>query len=155
VEPTSWCILALKKAAPNPAARETADRVIEAERMLADRCCLEGGWNYGNSNVLGKELHPYVQSSALALLALQDRRAMPEVARSLAWLTANWQHEPSVLAWSLALLAMRLNRESADTIEHALRANLASAGPPENLAARALALYALNGRRNGYAALAL
>ena len=58
VEPTSWCILALKKAAPDPTARETADRVIEAERMLADRCCLEGGWNYGNSNVLGKELHP-------------------------------------------------------------------------------------------------
>ena len=58
VEPTSWCLLALKKAGQLPSRTGAAARIAEADRMLADRCCVSGGWNYGNSNVLGKELSP-------------------------------------------------------------------------------------------------
>jgi len=155
VEPTAWCALALKKTAPAPIEASAAARVAEAERMLADRCCHEGGWNYGNSNMLGKELLPYVPTSALALLALQDHPAQPEVVRGLSWLAANWRRESSTLALPLALIAMSVYRESTDEIERSLRACLAAAGPPDNLAARALALYALTGRRHGYAALSL
>ena len=154
VEPTAWCLLALKKASAQPS-QANAARIAEGDRMLADRCCLDGGWNYGNANVLGKELQPYVQTSALALCALQDRRALLEVARSLGWLTANWQREPSAAALSLALMAMRVHRQPTDGPERALHAHLAAAGLPANLATCASTLYALNGTRDGYSALAL
>jgi hypothetical protein len=155
VEPTSWCLLALKKAAAPPSQAGAAVRIADAERVLADRCCLSGGWNYGNSNMLGKELFPYVPNTALALLALQDRRELPEVVRSLAWLAGNWQREPSALALSLTLIAMRAHHRPADDIERAVCAHVAEAGLPANLASNALALYALTGSRHEYAALAL
>jgi len=123
--------------------------------MLADRCCLSGGWNYGNSNVLGKELFPYVSTTALALLALQDRRELPEVVRSFAWLAGNWQREPSALASSLTLIAMRGHQRPADDIQRAVCAYVGEAGVPANLAWNALALYALTGSRHEHAALAL
>ena len=61
-----------------PAVRErptgSQERLEQAERLLFDRQCAGGGWNYGNSEVLGQKLHAYVPTTALALLALQDRR---------------------------------------------------------------------------------
>jgi hypothetical protein len=155
VEPTAWCLLALKKAPAAPRRERAGIRIAEAERTLADRCCVSGGWNTGNSNMLGKELLPYVPTSALALLALQDRRALPEVPRSVAWLTANWQREPSPLALSLTQIAMSLHRQSPDDVERALRAHVAAAGPAQNIATRAISLYALSGSRHEYAALAV
>jgi len=155
IEPTCWCLLAIKKAAPASRLAAIPFRVAEAERMLANRCCVTGGWNYGSSNVLGKELVPYVTTSAVALLALRDRRALVEVARSVAWLTANWQREPSALALSLTLIAMRLYRQPAENVDRALYAHLAAAGLAENIATRATALYALTGAVHGFAALAV
>jgi len=155
VEPTSWCLLALKKTAARPPRAGAAERIAEAERMLADRCCLSGGWNYGNSNVLGKELFPYVSTTAVALLALQNRRELPEVARSLAWLAGNWTREVSAMASSLALMAMRLYGRPVDDLERALCDRIVKAGPPGNLASTALVLYAVTGSRHEYAALAL
>ena len=154
VEPTSWCLLAFKKAW-SPSRTGAAERIAEAERVLADRCCISGGWNAGNSNMLGKELFPYVPNTAIALLALQDRRALPQVTRSLAWLAGNWTREVSTMASSLALVAMRLYGRPADDLERAVCAHIAEAGPPGNLASSALALYALTGPRQEHAALAL
>jgi hypothetical protein len=151
VEPTAWCTLALKKAG-TAAARGTVARVREAERLLIDRCCAAGGWNYGNSNMLGKELAPYVAATAPALLALQDRGALPEVAKSVAWLAANWRRELSTMALSLALVAMTAHHAAADDVLRELRARLEAAGPPANLASCAQALYALNGARHAFAA---
>jgi hypothetical protein len=155
VEPTSWCLLALKKGAAPPSRAGAAARLAEAERMLADRCCLSGGWNYGNSNMLGRELSPYVPTTALALLALQDRRELPEVTRSLAWLAANWSHEVSAMASSLALMALRLHGRPVEDLERALCDRTSEAQAPANLASAALVLYALTGPRHEYAALAL
>jgi hypothetical protein len=155
VEPTSWCLLALKKASAPPARAGATSRIAEAERVLADRCCLTGGWNYGNSNVLGKELLPYVPNTALALLALQDRGGLPEVVRSLAWLAGNWQRERSALALSLTLIAVQVHRRQADELERAVCAHVAEAGLPGNLASIALTLYALTGSRHEHAALTL
>ena len=55
VEPTAWGALALHKAIlagllPEAPARA---RIEEAERLLIDRCCRDGGWNFGNANVMG------------------------------------------------------------------------------------------------------
>jgi hypothetical protein len=155
VEPTSWCLLALKKTAARPPRSGAAERIAEAERVLADRCCVSGGWNAGNSNMLGKELFPYVPTTALALLALRDRRALPEVTRSLAWLAGNWTCEVSTMASSLALVAMRLYGRPAEVLERALCDRIVKAGPPDNLASTALVLYALTGSRHEYVAFAL
>ena len=87
VEPTAWALLALKKRA---AAGQRVDsaRLSEAEALLVDRCCAQGGWNYGNANMLGKELRPYVPTTAIALLALQktEQPAAAVVEKSLAYL---------------------------------------------------------------------
>ena len=86
VEPTAWCLLALKTCAQPWHARLDAGRLRDAERLLVDRSCRGGGWNYGNSNMLGKELVPYVPTTAVALLALRDRGNEPVVTEGLAFL---------------------------------------------------------------------
>lgn len=152
IEPTAWCTLALKKAGSGPS-REA--RIRDAERMLADRCCTEGGWNYGNSNMLGKELAPYVPSTAAVLLAMQDRQVLPEFRRSATWLSANWASEPSPMALSLTLIALRTLRLATADVERALHACIASVGAPVNLVSCAQALYAMNGADRGYPAFVL
>jgi hypothetical protein len=39
-------------------------------QLLANRLLSTGGWNYGNTFVLGQELRPHVQPTGLCLLAL-------------------------------------------------------------------------------------
>jgi hypothetical protein len=104
VEPTAWALLSLKKWAR---AGGTVDvsRTAVGEKLLADRCCVQGGWNYGNSNMLGKELRPYVPTTALGLLALQQV-SVPAVTRSLERLERFSCAEPSAVALSLAVLGL-------------------------------------------------
>ncbi len=105
VEPTALCLLALKKAGVSGPA--VAARVEEAEAVLFDRVCDVGGWNYGNSQVLRQDLRPYVPTTALALLALQDRRSHAVVQRSLDWLAEHATTEPAAMALSLAILCLQ------------------------------------------------
>jgi hypothetical protein len=107
VEPTSWCLLLLKKRRAIDRRQETRDRIEVGERMLRDRVCRDGGWNYGNSQVYGQDLWPYVPTTAVALLALQDRRDDPEVRRSLVQLQKDVAAERSMLALALAVLCLR------------------------------------------------
>src|SRR5215475_5609885 len=62
VEPTAWGALALHRAIRAGMVSEVSARarITEAERVLIDRCCRDGGWNYGNANVLGQDLFPHV-----------------------------------------------------------------------------------------------
>ncbi len=154
VEPTAWCLLALK-VARQAGRRAAAARIADAERLLADRCCASGGWNYGNSNVLGRDLRPFVSTTVIALVALRSRREWPEVTRSLAWLAGHWTHEASTMAFSLALVAMRLNGAAAKDVESTLRDRCGTTEALRNTASTAMALYALTGPRHGYAALAV
>ena len=55
------------------AAKGADTRIRDGEAVLRDRVCVDGGWNYGNSNVFGKNLPAYIPTTAIALLALQDR----------------------------------------------------------------------------------
>ena len=153
VEPTAWCLLAVKKARRTLADPRFDARINEAERLLLNRCCLVGGWNYGNANMLGKELHPYVPTTALGLLALQDRREAPEVLRSRAWLKDHGVTESSVFAFSLALIAARVFGDPGDPLRVKLENQLAQTGGDANLAASGMALYALTGSHHGYKAL--
>lgn len=102
VEPTAYAVLALKKLRPELAGAHVAERIDEAERMVYDRTCREGGWNYGNSNVLEADLWPYADVTALTLLALADHRAREANQRSLAALRRMLEHVDSglTLAWA-------------------------------------------------------
>lgn len=155
VEPTAWCLLALKKARGARRPPGANSRIAEADRLLADRCCASGGWNYGNSNVLGRQLHAYVPTTAVSLLALQDRRELPEVQRSVEWLAANWHREASPQALSLARIAMRVHGKRGDDVDRILHSVIADRGVPDNFASAAITLYALTGTIDDYAALRL
>ena len=113
VEPTACCLVALKKAR---AAGFTVDarRIEDGEAVLFDRCGREGGWNYGNANMLGQELPAYVPTTALGLLALGDHRSHDAVRRSLDFLEREALTERSSVALSLALVALRVFDRPAD-----------------------------------------
>lgn len=126
VEPTAWALLLLKRARhlsllDTRADRSAADeRIAVAERLLADRACAQGGWNYGNRRVFGQDLWPYVPTTALALLALQDRPREPFVMRGLDQLQIDAVSERSVLAVSLALIAFRVYGVPHEALERTL-----------------------------------
>ena len=75
VEPTAYALIALKKVRADVAGSEIRERIQQGEMLIYDRMCRGGGWNYGNSNVLGVDVPPYPETTALALIALQDRQA--------------------------------------------------------------------------------
>jgi hypothetical protein len=118
VEPTAWCLLALKKHRARLSGVGT--RVAEAEALLIDRACAGGGWNYGNSNMMGQDLRPYVPTTALALLALQDRRDEKTVTSGLAWLESHGLREPSGMPLALAAICLRIYDRPAGGVQAAL-----------------------------------
>lgn len=71
IEPTCHAMLSLRRAeGVNGGPRLTA-RLDEGRRLLLDRRCRDGGWNYGNRRVRGHDLPSYPQTTALALLTLK------------------------------------------------------------------------------------
>jgi hypothetical protein len=180
VEPTAWCVLALKKYTRTHRDTSPGTRVTDGERLLIDRVCRNGGWNYGNSNVFGKELFAYVPTTAIALLAMQDRREEEPVRRSTRYLSTHSLDERSGLSLSLSRIALalvgalhpdavtpshfsqgpspaaaeRLPRRLAD-IDQALTDSWRATEYLGNLAATALALYAEAGAADHYAAFRL
>jgi len=97
VEPTAHALMALRGAARRAKNRDWNGRIAMSERMLLDRRCRDGGWNYGNRRVLGADLPSYPETTALALMALDGHAAV-------AWGTAldgverTWHETRSPLA---------------------------------------------------------
>jgi hypothetical protein len=146
-EPTAWCLLALKKwAAANPRAIDRT-RVDVAERLLIDRSCPTGGWNYGTAEVMGQQLKPFVPTTAVALLAMQDRLANPVVERSRQFLETHATAERSGVALALALVALRVLRLPLDPVIAALREQAPTILAMGNHMSAAMALYALGEER--------
>ena len=144
VEPTSMALLALKRAQKSGLMpKEGAARVEEAERMLIDRCCRDGGWNYGNANALGKELFPYVACTSLALLALQNQRPVDAVTRSVRFLQDQWSTEESTISLGLTSICFRRFGIATDAVERSLALRLPVALNLNNVHAIATALYAI------------
>ncbi len=90
VEPTCHAMLALRAAMDHLPAAEWAGRLDEGRRVLLDRRCEDGGWNYGNRRVRGHDLPGYPETTALALLTLQ-RCGAGELAASVARARSNWE----------------------------------------------------------------
>ena len=100
-----------------PAAGEA---IADARRLLADRECSGGGWNYGNRQVLGTNLEPYLQTTAAALIGLQEP-SNPLVIRGMKVIDRLWLKEPGGLGLSMALAAMRLNGQQRPRLAAALQ----------------------------------
>jgi len=152
VEPTSWCLLALKRGKRTSQQQGFDAQSDEADQLLIDRCCKGGGWNYGNSNVFGKDLRPYVPTTAVALMALQDQRGAHQVTRSLEWMTENSTRELSGFALSLALLASTVFRQEAGPVDQLLGQRVKQISAFGNLATVAMAAFALTRFEHGAAA---
>lgn len=118
VEPTARAVLALKLL--RPAAPEISDGIA----VLNDRECSVGGWNYGNREVLGRDLEPFLQTSAAGLMAVQDG---PDELRerAVALIESLWPDEPGGLGWAMSLVALRLSDAEAAPLARALE-NLVS-----------------------------
>jgi hypothetical protein len=72
VEPTAHALVALKKLALHKPARALDDRIDSGQRMLLSVRCTDGGWNYGSPRALAIELPSYPETTALALIGLQE-----------------------------------------------------------------------------------
>ncbi len=116
VEPTAYALIALKSLRDRLPPQTTA-RIDEGERMILDRTCPGGGWNYGNSRVLNEDLWPYSDTTALALIALQDAPVGEEIEASLEALQRMLEHNQSGLALSLSILCFRLYDRPTEALE--------------------------------------
>lgn len=144
VEPTAWALLALKKCRANGIVIHAADeRIHDGEALLKDRMCATGGWNYGNSNVFGKDLPAHVPATAIALLALQDRQDEAYVRRSCTYLEEHAATHRSTRALALSALALGRHRRPAAPLHDALHRWL-DQHPAPDVASTAMALCALN-----------
>jgi len=149
-EPTSMAMLCLDRLDRRLVPGTIEFRLREGERLLLDRVCAGGGWNYGNSWVLGEELWPYPDTTALALLALRRRRGDPVVVESIIALKTMLEKHDSSLALSLGILC--LEQFGMDVRPYRQRlAALWNAEPVETTSrAIALTLLALEGQTNPF-----
>jgi hypothetical protein len=112
VEPTSYSLMALKKLKRSLVGTNCEERIRQGEMLIYDRMCENGGWNYGNSRVLGEALWPYPDVTAVALIALQDRATNEANQMSLRALGNMMQEAASGTALGWGILCLTLyNRE--------------------------------------------
>jgi hypothetical protein len=142
VEPTSWALIALKFAG-----KADHPRAIEGRRLLKDRSLPRGGWNYGNKKVFNNTLMPFEETTALALLAL-DEDDSDIAGRSLDLLETSLDQLHSLSSKALACLCLdRFGREMKE-IQSAIEAMLANIdGNAMNLAHFAMGVIALAPRK--------
>jgi Prenyltransferase and squalene oxidase repeat len=111
VEPTSYSLITLKKLKGSLAETNCESRIRQGEMLIYDRMCVNGGWNYGNSKVLGETLWPYPDITAVALIALQDRPKSEANQKSLRALNAMMWEAGSGVALSWGILCLTLYDE--------------------------------------------
>ncbi|MEK6787035.1 MAG: prenyltransferase/squalene oxidase repeat-containing protein [Nitrospirota bacterium] len=141
VEPTAMSVMALRATGYG-----RHDRVQEAVHMLLDRQLPHGGWNYGNTLVFGKELHPMPESTGAALAGLAGDVDRKKVARSLDYLQGEVDRlrTPISLGWALlGLAAWRMAPPNAATLVERCLANQKRYGEYETSALCLLVLGAL------------
>ncbi len=111
IEPTALTLVALKKAAAHFPSAKLDRRVKEGEQLVLARRCSDGGWNCGNPNVLNFDLPSYPESTGLALIGLQGRRAK-ELSEPLQAAQRFRMETRSSLAKAWLGIALRLHGEN-------------------------------------------
>ncbi len=140
VEPTAYALLSLKANG-----RRYHERVKTGEAFLFDRACYDGGWNYGNKEVLKVVLEPMPTNTCFALLALQDADRQHEViTKSLAYLEQELSQRQSSLLLALGTLCLDIYGRPVDKLLTALLARQQEDGSwRDNVHVTALAALAL------------
>jgi len=121
IEPTSRNLLALQILRPSATAE-----ITDAVKLLADRACVGGGWNYGNREVYDTDLDPYAQTTAIGLIGLQGAGDPQVVADGYTVLRRLWPVETGGLSLALSLIAMRVAADSTDAERADIEAGLST-----------------------------
>lgn len=145
VEPTATALLALRRLVRDLDVSRAAERIAAGERLLWNRMCVGGGWNYGNPQVLGQTLPPYPDTTAIALMGLQGSGHAAGLESSFEALTRLLDERASSLALALGALAFELHDRPAHPLRARLEARIDEAGPPRETRSVAFALLALGG----------
>ncbi len=141
-EPTAYALIALKKLRSHLQATRAADRIRQGELLLYDRMCKGGGWNYGNSTVLGEDLWPYSDTTAIALIALQDHQTAEANQLSLQALQHMLTDVESGLTLSWVILCFALYGQDVATWQQRLARTYDKTGFLGDTKTMALALLA-------------
>ncbi len=110
VEPTCWQMMGLHAVAQVQGSEKADQRTSEALQLLLDRQLPAGGWNYGNTSVLGQTLLPHLQPTAFALLALRCLLGDSELEyarQSRHWLQEAVQRPCGGASWAWSRLALQ------------------------------------------------
>jgi hypothetical protein len=150
VEPTSYALTALKKVRASLDAETVNERIQQGEAMIYDRMCKGGGWNYGNSKVLDYALWPYPDTTAVALIALQDRAGDQANQESLQALRKTADEANSGLAASWAAICLSLYGQDAADWQKRVEKRFRETGFLGETKTLALALLALNGKADPF-----
>jgi len=139
VEPTALHVVALQAAGQGH-----HPRVREAVRLLLDRQLPAGGWNYGNTMVMGNMLRPHVQPTGVALLALAgESAARGRIENALRYLEQNVNATTTTTSLGWALLGLAAHGRSppaaATWLERAFRRTMERDRSPYKCALLALA----------------
>jgi hypothetical protein len=109
VEPTAHSLVALKKAAAKIPISDIRKRIDLGEAQLLDVRCHDGGWNYGSPVALHVDLPSYPETTAVALVGLQERSDLgPTLDMAARWLGETGS--PMARAW--LTIALRLHGAS-------------------------------------------
>jgi hypothetical protein len=103
IEPTAMAVMALTVAGHrhHPATEEGI-------AVIRDRQLPGGGFNYGNTYVLGQLIRPHVQPTGIALLALSaTAENAASITKSIAWVRRSVGAETTPVSLSWALLGLK------------------------------------------------
>jgi hypothetical protein len=142
VEPTSYSLMALKKLKPMLDETNVEARIEQGEMLIYDRMCEGGGWNYGNSKVMGEALWPYPDVTSVALIALQDRAASKANQKSLHILHKMARQPASGMALGWGILCLALYNQDVGELKHILTTTFERTGFLGETKTAALALLA-------------
>jgi len=97
IEPTCYAVIALKAVGLGQ-----HERTREAVRMILDRALPDGGWNYGNTLVLGQQLRGFPSTTGMALVALAGAKRGSEIENGLGFLARALPQlrSPWALGWT-------------------------------------------------------
>ena len=142
VEPTSYSLMTLKKLKRSLDGTNCEERIRQGEMLIYDRMCENGGWNYGNSRVLGEALWPYPDVTAVALIALQDQAMSETNQKSLRALDAMLREAGSGTALGWGILCLTLYKQDVQEWKKILVKNFEKTRFLGEIKALALALLA-------------
>lgn len=98
--PTGLAIIALQIAGV------THQRILEGQHMILDRQLTQGGWNYGNTVLFGKELLPLPECTGVALQALSKTTDTTLIEKSIDYLIRELPNLRTPISLSWALLGL-------------------------------------------------